>query len=161
MSSQDQQEITVARLNHRRDREAERIRALLFDAYAVEAQQIGVDDFPPLRRSARHIANSPNDFLGCMEADRLIAVAEIERTGENQVMIASFAVHPSVFRRGIGSQLLAHVLTAGDGKTVTVSTAARTQPAIYLYEKHGFCQDRLWTVGEWIEMVTLSRQNEL
>jgi ribosomal protein S18 acetylase RimI-like enzyme len=131
--------------------------ALLRAAYTVEAQVIGVDDFAPLRRTAADISGAPSTFFGCTIGGRLVAVAEIEAPPDGPINIGGFAVHPSFFRRGIGSRLLRHVLQATAPAPVTVSTAATNDPAIALYEAHGFRVRRRWTI-QGIQMVTLVRE---
>ena len=174
------------RLDHASPAMAETIRSLMFDAYQVEAALIGrADDFLPLGRMAADIASADATFIGVfLERDgpgdeagqgsivKPVAVAELERppvegadsTAGRTLNIASFVVHPSRFRRGIGSALLRHILDAhaplrdGDGSPhrITVSTAVANQPAIVLYEKHDFAISRHWTTPDGIEMVTMS-----
>ncbi len=146
------------KLDHRDAIESERIRRVLFDAYSIEAQLIDMADFPPLRRSADHIRHAQSTFFGCIHESELVAVAEIEREAAQQATIASFVVHPTRFRRGIGSQLLRHVLELLGNTLVTVSTASKNKPAIALYAKHGFQLSNTWLIGPQIEMVTLSKR---
>jgi ribosomal protein S18 acetylase RimI-like enzyme len=145
-----------SRLDHTDPAQAAAICELLVAAYTVEAQLIGVTDFAPLRRTADDIAAAASTFVGGSADGRLVAVAELEELGTEAVHIASFAVHPAVFRRGIGHGLLRHVLEAVGPGRVTVSTAAANRPAIALYEKGGFAISRRWEI-EGIDMVTLAR----
>ncbi|MEM7343943.1 MAG: GNAT family N-acetyltransferase [Chloroflexota bacterium] len=150
-------EIEFVELVHSDRIEAEWIRQVLFDAYTVEAALIGMTDFPPLRRSAANIQAAQSIFFGCLQTGKLIAVAEIEGEPLQQVTIASFVVHPSCFRRGVGSCLLRHTLEIFDKTPITVSTASQNKPAITLYEKHGFQITKHWTINNHLEMVTLIR----
>jgi len=138
--------------------ESEKIRSLLFDSYSVEAAIIGVADFPPLRRSSDEIRKARSEFLGCVHLDTLVAVAELEIGGDGLMNIASFGVLPSVFRQGVGSNLLRHVLQSHGGFRVTVSTATRNRPAVSLYRKNGFRAEKEWRTECGIEMVTLARE---
>ena len=124
-------------------------------SYAVEAQRIGVEDFAPLRRQAAEIRDARSTFYGCSSEGGLAAVAEVERQVEGPANIASFAVRPGVFRRGVGSALLRHVIGTLGSSPVTVSTASGNEPAIALYEQQGFRASRCWTTPDRIEMVTL------
>lgn len=145
-------------LDHKDQKVSERIRKVLFDAYSVEADLIGVADFPPLRRSVESICAAKSVFVGCVDAGEVVAVAEIESLHDDETMnIAGFAVHPGVFRQGIGSRLLSHVLGILGDTVVTVSTASENLPAIALYEKHGFRVSARWATQCRIAMVTLSR----
>jgi ribosomal protein S18 acetylase RimI-like enzyme len=137
--------------------EVETIRKLLFDAYIIEAEVIGVLAFPPLRRDAANIRETDAKFVGCDVEGTLVAVAELERGDDNLTNIASFAVHPSMFRRGIGSFLLTRIVQAHGRAPITVSTAMRNTPAISLYKKHRFRSEKRWSTACGIDMVTLVR----
>jgi ribosomal protein S18 acetylase RimI-like enzyme len=145
-----------AKLDHVDPLVSERICRVLLDAYAVEARLIGAVDFPPLRRSAANIRRSDAVFYGCWDQGHLVAVAEVEGNGREGWHIASFVVHPSRFRRGIGSGLLQHVLGVVGTTRVTVSTASANAPALALYEQHGFRICRRWSASDHIDMVTLA-----
>jgi ribosomal protein S18 acetylase RimI-like enzyme len=135
---------------------SEAICAILCRSYAVEAELIGVEDFPPLRRTSEDIRASQSTFIGCSSENRLVAVAELEHENDRSTNIAGFVVHPEFFRRGIGSHLLRHVLASVGTQTVTVSTAAANVPAVSLYEIHGFSIFKRWSIED-LEMVTLAR----
>jgi ribosomal protein S18 acetylase RimI-like enzyme len=134
---------------------AEAIRAVMAAAYAVEAALLGVEDFPPLRRTTADIVASGSRFLGVWSTDTLAAVAELERPEPGRVDVASLVVLPSHFRRGLGGALVRFVLDAHPADDVTVSTSVRNQPALRLYASHGFVEDRRWTTGDGSPMVTL------
>lgn len=136
---------------------AEAIRGVMAAAYAVEAARLGVEDFPPLRRTAAQIAASAARFVGVWDTDELLAVAEVERPGRGRVHLASLVVLPSHFRRGLASALLRRVLDADPGDDLTVSTGVRNEPALRLYAAHGFVVVRRWTTSDGIPMVTLRR----
>lgn len=144
-------------LDHRCPEVAEQIRALLFAAYTVEAELLGAADFPPLRRTAEHVASCGSTFFGRFAGDALVAVAEVEHDPGAPPNIAGFAVHPSAFRRGHGAALLRHVLGSLEPGPVTVSTAFANEPAIRLYEAHGFCIVRGWSTPDGFDLVTLAR----
>jgi ribosomal protein S18 acetylase RimI-like enzyme len=146
----------LSRLDHNDPEQAATICELLVAAYTVEARLIGVTDFAPLRRTVEDIAAAASTFFGSSVDGRLVAVAELEELGTEAVNVASFAVHPAVFRRGIGLRLLRYVLEAAGRGRVTVSTAAVNQPAIALYEREGFAVCRRWEI-EGIDMVTLAK----
>ena len=147
--------MNIMKLDHSKSLEANQICRTLLSSYAVEAQLIGVTDFPPLRRTATEILDSRSVFYGYWYENRLAAVTEIEKDGENPPNIASFAVHPQFFRRGIGSELLQHIVLLLVSGRITVSTASQNIPAISLYEKHGFRNTGRWTTPDGIDMVTM------
>lgn len=145
-------------LDHTDEQEAERIRQLFFDSYSVEARIIGVRDFPPLRRTRAEILDSDAVFHGTFMIDRLSSVAELEHSRDGIINIAGFAVHPELFRRGIGARFLEHLIQGSAGYTMTVSTAIANGPAISLYQKSGFSICQTWKTPCGIEMVTLERR---
>jgi ribosomal protein S18 acetylase RimI-like enzyme len=136
---------------------AEAIQGVMAAAYAVEAALLGVQDFPPLRRTAAHIAATDARFLGIWDAGTLVAVAEVERAADERVHLGSVVVRPTHVRRGLASALLRRVLEADPGDDVTVSTGVRNEPARRLYAAHGFVVVRRWTTSDGIPMVTLRR----
>jgi ribosomal protein S18 acetylase RimI-like enzyme len=146
--------LEISRLDHRKPAVAEDLRRLMARAYVVEAGLIGALEFPPLHRTAEAIRAADAVFDGASLTGRLVAAVELEATGERCVHIASFVVDPDVFRRGIATRLLLHVLGRPATERVTVSTAARNLPAIRLYEKHGFRLSTRWVISE-IDMVTM------
>lgn len=136
---------------------AEAIHRVMAAAYVVEATLLGVVDFPPLRRTAAQVALSDASFLGVWDGDTLVSVAEVERHASGQVHLGSLVVLPSHFRRGLASALLRHVLDAHPSDGVTVATGVRNLPALRLYAAHGFVEQRRWTTGDGIPMLTLRR----
>ena len=147
----------VLHLDHAAPLMADAIRAVMFQAYLVEAGLLGVQDFVPLRRTAAHIASSDALFLGISPAGTLAAVAEVESPEPHHVHIGSLVVLPSHFRRGFGTALVRHIVDAHASDAVTVSTGVRNQPALLLYTSQGFREHRLWTTNDGIPMVTLRR----
>ena len=147
----------VVRLAHAAPTMAEAIRAVMVQAYLVEASILGVRDFAPLRRTAEHIAASDALFLGIAPAGTLAAIAEVERPDPHHVHIGSLVVLPSHFRRGLGTALVRHIVDADDCLAVTLSTGVRNRPALLLYTSLGFREHRRWITDDGIPMVTLER----
>jgi ribosomal protein S18 acetylase RimI-like enzyme len=147
--------VDLLTLDHADADGSERICRLLWESYAVEAKLIGVEDFAPLRRDSAQIRAAESTFYGCLREGQLVAVAEVEGLEDETANIAGFVVHPGVFRRGVGTRLLRHVLATVKATRFTVSTAAVNAPAIALYEKHGFRVRDRWTTPDGIRMVTL------
>jgi ribosomal protein S18 acetylase RimI-like enzyme len=147
----------VSTLPHRDPATAEAIRRVMVAAYEVEAGILGVDDFVPLYRTAENIAATDALFLGISLGGTPVAVAEVEAPEPARVHVGSLVVLPSHFRRGLATALVRHILSTNPDRAVTVSTGSRNEPAIRLYEAHGFREDRRWSTPDGIPMVTLRR----
>ena len=80
---------------------AKKIHEVFQLSYAVEAELLGVQDFPPLRRPRENYLNSSNDFYGFVQLDELAGVKEVENT-DQYIDINSLVVKPEFFRLGIG-----------------------------------------------------------
>ncbi|HEX2202473.1 MAG TPA: GNAT family N-acetyltransferase [Longimicrobium sp.] len=130
--------VRVAPLDHRDPQSAERIHGLQQAAYAVERDLLGVVDFYPLTVTAEEIRREDEVFLGAWEGDRLVGAVSFAPTPEG-LHVGRLVVDPARFRRGIAARLLDAVeRSAAPGERLTVSTAARNEPAVRLYRKHGF-----------------------
>ncbi len=151
------QSLAFRKLDHKDEVESEQIRQLFFDSYSVEAQVIGVRDFPPVRRTREDIVDAGAIFHGAFVSNRLCAVCELEYLPDDSINIAGFAVLPELFRRGIGSRFLDHLICSCGCREMTVSTAAANRPAIALYQKFSFSSCRNWETPCGIQMVTLRR----
>jgi ribosomal protein S18 acetylase RimI-like enzyme len=152
--------VRFVELDHRNAIEAERIRRLTRASYRVEGELLGVRDFPPALRTAAEIRAADSRFVALLESGTLYAVAELEGAGGETPNIAGFTVHPSLFRRGLGTELLGRVLALLGSRRVTVSTGEENLPALRLYEKHGFRVVERWSAPGKIPMVTLAREAE-
>ncbi len=114
---------------------------VLIAAYRQEARLLGLEDFPPLKRTVAQIQAAPTELYGCWIDRDLAAVAEIETdAAQAKAHIASFGVDPGFFRQGVGSRLLRGLLDMVSPALdlITVSTAQANSPAIGLYRKLGF-----------------------
>lgn len=127
-------------------------------SYKVEASLVGVEDFPPLRRSASDIQSSSSQFLGHQVGVYLAAVVEYSHDGED-LSIDSVVVHPQYFRRGLASQLLQSLLSKVQWQTAYVETATANNPAFLLYQKFGFSESKRWKTADGIDKVQLMRIN--
>jgi|TARA_R110000744_G_scaffold298131_1_gene407808 ribosomal protein S18 acetylase RimI-like enzyme len=116
---------------------AEKIHALFQVSYRIEAELLGVTDFPPLQRSIIDFQNSITQFFGLWKDDVLAAAVEIDIL-ENTLDICSLVVHPKYFRQGIAQKLLLFLENYDDSKTLIVETGWANVPAIALYKKFGF-----------------------
>lgn len=138
----------------------ESITDLLVSAYRVEANLIGVQDFPPLHRTQADILASQSDFQGVLEGgERLLAVVETEPR-DSVLQIASLCVSPQRFRGGLASGLVAGVLADAQvsGRPVVVTTARANGPALALYQKFGFQMTAARRSPEGIELIDLEKR---
>jgi ribosomal protein S18 acetylase RimI-like enzyme len=141
-------------LDHHSESVASEIYGVFQLSYEVEASLVGVEDFPPLRRSALHIRSSKSQFLGERIGADLASVVEFSQSGDD-LSIDSLVVHPKYFRRGLASGLLRSLLTRQHWQSADVETAAANGPALALYEKFGFTESRRWHTSDRIEKVEL------
>lgn len=123
-------------------------------SYKIEAQLIGVTDFPPLSRHVENIVNSTTLFYGYSVDDCLAAVIEINFE-DKRLEIDSLTVSPAYFRQGIADKLIRYVLEAFEFVEARVETAVVNKPAIRLYEKHGFIAYKQWTPSHGIKKIAL------
>ena len=138
-----------------------RIAALIHDlqqaSYAVERDLIGVAEFSPLGVTAEMIQREPDTFLGWWDEDQLVGVASFTAT-EEEIDIGRMVVHPAHFRRGIASALLRAVEErAAPGQRITVSTAEKNEPAVRLYQRHGFEITRRTVLPDGLALVRLAK----
>ncbi|MEP0175761.1 MAG: N-acetyltransferase [Paraglaciecola sp.] len=145
----------ITKLENSNEEVANQIRRVFQRSYKIEAELIGVCDFPPLARSIKQIVNAPTDFYGFIDNHFLAAILEID-IKEKQLDIHSLTVDPTFFRKGIADKLISFVLKSFDINTATVETAEVNQPAINLYKKHGFIEFKRWTPSHGIPKVAMS-----
>ena len=148
--------IKFRKLGHRHEAMAFQIYRLSQSSYRIEAELLGVTEFPPLNRTAHDILNSSSQFYGCIKNNHLAAAVEIENTGPHQINIAGLVVSPDYFRQGLGSRLVSWTLEHIPWKEATVSTEIKNIPAIRLYEKLGFQKSGQRRLDETFTIVTLS-----
>ncbi|MCF6360291.1 MAG: GNAT family N-acetyltransferase [Cyclobacteriaceae bacterium] len=192
---------------------AEEIYLLFQESYTVEADLLGIANFPPLSRSVSNIRESKTHFWGYYKNSILAAVAEIElkpeicnrisirplthfksvallclcshhsgamlsnpncliycdlkphhepyriiRVKDRLLDIHSFVVSPIFFRQGIGSKLLCAIMDSEIWNRAVVETGSANKPAILLYQKFGFIEEKEWITGEGIEKIMLSQE---
>ncbi|WP_298770006.1 GNAT family N-acetyltransferase [uncultured Shewanella sp.] len=145
----------IEKLEHENEAVARQIHKVFQHAYKIEAQLLGVSDFPPLSRAIDVIQQATTLFYGVFDKHCIAAVIEIELT-DQQLDIHSLTVDPEYFRRGFANQLIRYVLDNKDYLTAIVETAVGNFPAIQLYKKHGFIEYRRWTPSHGIPKLAMS-----
>jgi len=110
-------------------------------AYRVEARLIKFDGIPPLRDTVDTIQVCGETFLGYYEADGELAGFLSFEEDTPGYTICRLVVHPDHFRKGIAHSLIQHFLSeVCPLQKVAVSTGAKNEPALRLYQKLGFRQ---------------------
>ncbi|WP_448563413.1 GNAT family N-acetyltransferase [Thalassotalea ganghwensis] len=145
----------IRRLVHSQLSCAMQIDEIFQRSYVIEAELIGVSDFPPLSRRAASIVQSPFEFYGYFEQNQLAAVIEVEHSGQ-RLEIHSLTVDPKHFRKGIAQKLICYVFSLIEQGTALVETATANIPAIELYQKHGFKEFKRWVPEHGIEKLAMS-----
>ena len=144
----------ITKLDNSNEDLANRIFTIFQDSYKVEAQLIGILNFPPLSRSSKDIRISKTQFYGFSENNSLAGIIEIVSEGMH-LEIHSLTVDPRYFRRGIADKLMAYILEKFDFSEAIVETALVNTPAINLYKKHGFAEFKRWTPSHGIEKLAM------
>ena len=150
----------ITKLDNSNEEVANQIFTIFQNSYKVEAQLIGVIDFPPLFRNARDIENSKTQFYGFTENKCLAAIIEIVEE-DKRLEINSLTVDPDYFRKGIANKLIRYVLEEIAFSEAIVETAVVNIPAINLYKKHGFVECRRWTPSHGIQKLAMSIKNTI
>ena len=144
----------ITQLKHTDKCVAQQIYNVFQRSYRIEAELVGVDEFPPLARAHTDICTSSSLFYGFYEQKELAGVIEIECKNA-ELDIHSLTVDPAFFRRGIAGKLIEYVLRTQTWNKATVETAAVNAPAIKLYEKYGFSTFNKWLPDHGIEKVAM------
>jgi len=154
----------IQQLNNSVSKVSQQIYQVFQSSYKIEAELVGVEDFPPLSRTVEHIQASTTQFYGFIVEGKLAGVIEIslnEESAENisktTLEIESLTVSPLFFKQGIAGLLIEFVLQTKAFEYAIVETAAVNQPAIKLYEKHGFRIFKKFTPEHGIEKVALKQ----
>lgn len=150
----------ITKLDNSNEDVANQIFTIFQDSYKVEAQLVGVLDFPPLLRSSKDIRSSKTKFYGFSENNSLAAIIEIV-IEDMHLEIHSLTVDPRYFRKGIADKLIDYILEKFDFSQAIVETAVVNIPAINLYKKHGFVEFKRWTPSHGIEKLAMSIEHAI
>ena len=127
---------------------AQQIHAVLTQAYAQEAQLLGLQDFTPLQRTVADLQADADAYLGARLANELLGALAFGPDPEGgQLLVSMLVVAPSHQRRGVARALLQHVLSLAGPWPVAVATAQANRPAVALYQSLGFVAYRQGIVG--------------
>lgn len=137
------------------------IHAVQLAAYAIESALIAYPQLPPLFETEDDIRSSAETFLACLLDGQVVGATSYLVT-HHTVEICRLVIHPSYFRRGMGSRLLKAVEEQNrQWQTITVSTAAKNHPAIGLYEKHGYHVVQHVRLADGLQLVRLQKQRQV
>jgi ribosomal protein S18 acetylase RimI-like enzyme len=104
------------------------------------------------------LQNSDETFVGYWVDGQLAGVLSYEQRDEG-IHIDRLVVHPDYFRRGIGRALLQWLETAvSSSPHITVSTAAKNQPAIQLYQSQGYTIVQYTALPDGLELALLRKE---
>lgn len=140
--------------------EAEKMQAVFYASYSIEAELLGVANFPPLDRSVANFIKSKTAFYGYYYEGELAAVIELDIMVAS-VDICSLVVSPMYFRKGIAKKLLTFTQSTFPKLDLTVETGVRNEPAIQLYQNFGFIEQERWMISIGIEKVKFELHNNL
>lgn len=138
---------------------ARAVHAIQMAAYSQEAELLGVRAFPPLNRTVQDIQVSTEKFLGAWASSSLVGALGYEPAPNGAgILISSLVVSPDWQRRSVGRSLVAAVLSRFAGSLFSISTGAKNNPALGLYNQFGFVEQSRNFIGpERLELVALCR----
>jgi ribosomal protein S18 acetylase RimI-like enzyme len=145
----------ITKLDNSNKEVAKQVFTVFQRSYKMEAQLIGIIDFPPLLRSVKDIQRSKTQFYAFVKDECIAAIIEIA-IEEQHLDINSLTVDPNYFRKGIASKLISFVLEKSRFSEAILETAAVNLPAINVYKKHGFVEFKKWTPSHGIEKIAMT-----
>ncbi len=108
-------------------------------AYKIEADLIKNDKIPYLAQGLSDLMRTENEtFLAFFDdEDNIRAVFSYQIINDGVLDVHRFMVHPSLFRQGVGSQLLEHAIQNNTLRKIIAQTGAKNTPAIEFYKRNG------------------------
>jgi ribosomal protein S18 acetylase RimI-like enzyme len=147
----------IIKINNKKNKIAEEIRAIFQASYAVEAKMLKAIDFPPLKRTVSQFMKSDSEFYAYYLIENIAGVIEIDYN-EDLTHIQSLVVYPKYFRNGIGRKLVQFTLDTYRSKLFTVETGIDNNPAIKLYESFGFQELKQWDTNHGIRKIRFEKR---
>ena len=147
----------VIKINNKETKIAEEIRAIFQVSYAVEAKMLKAIDFPPLKRTVSQFMKSDSEFYAYYLIENIAGVIEIDNN-EDLTHIQSLVVYPNYFRNGIGRKLVQFILDNYKAKIFTVETGIDNHPAIKLYKRFGFQEQKQWDTNHGVRKVRFDKK---
>ena len=147
----------IIKINNKKNKIAEEIRAIFQVSYTVEAKMLKAIDFPPLKRTVSQFLNSNSEFYAYYLIENIAGVIEIE-SDKDLTHIQSLVVYPKHFRNGIGRKLVQFILDNYKAKIFTVETGIDNHPAIKLYKSLGFQEQEQWDTNHGVRKVRFEKR---
>ena len=147
----------IIKINNKKNKIAEEIRAIFQVSYTVEAKMLKAVDFPPLKRTVSQFLNSNSEFYAYYLIEGITGVIEIE-SDKDLTHIQSLVVYPKYFRNGIGRKLVQFTLDNYKAKIFTVETGIDNHPAIKLYKSLGFQEQEQWDTNHGVRKVRFEKK---
>lgn len=131
------------------------LHALLQAAHTQEAERLGLDEVPALRRTVRDLQDANDDWIGAWHGERLVGAVAVHIDPDDDAVwaVGSLVVHPEVQRQGIGTLLL-HAAVVAHGRRLPLSAQVLQDnaPALGLLRRAGFRP-----VRQWVELAGAQR----
>jgi GNAT superfamily N-acetyltransferase len=128
----------IKMLNIKDQTVAQKILEVQIPSYQVEAELIGFQGIPPLYDTVESLMQCNETFLGYFFTDKLAGFISYVKDG-TVLDIHRMAVHPTYFRKGVASSLIAYLLKQeSDMEKAVVRTGSKNTPAKNLYRRFGF-----------------------
>src|SRR3954452_15404743 len=129
-------------------------------AYALEAEQIGCANFPPLHESLHELRRSSDSFLVFQQSGTIVGVLSFA-PDTDPVLITRLVVSPAHLRQGIATALLADFeRRLPPAARLTVSTAQSNTPAVSLYQQRGYTTAGVSSSPEGVTLLHLTKTND-
>lgn len=144
--------VLIAEIDPAADTELARLLlAIQHAAYSIEADVIGDRRIPPLHEDLESLRSAALEWLGCFDGPTLVGALAWTMTSD-EVDIDRLVVAPEAQRRGVGTQLVRHLLKLAGQRRTTVATGRANLPARRLYERLGFAlaAEREVQPGLWL-----------
>ena len=132
------------------------IKSVFQISYAVEAELLKAQNFPPLQRELESYQKSDNQFFGFFIDQELAGIVEVDDKNDF-THIQSLVVHPKFFRQGVGRKLVVFVFNSYDSNLFIVETGVQNLPATELYKKLGFHEVHQWETDHGVRKIRFER----
>ncbi|MEL6535193.1 MAG: GNAT family N-acetyltransferase, partial [Bacteroidota bacterium] len=123
----------------------------------VEAEVLGAQDFPPLRRPISGYQNTGTEFFGVRFKEELAGAIELSISAQHGY-IDSLVIHPNYFRQGIARRLMEFVFQEFEMPVWYVETGVENGPATALYLGFDFVEVERWDTDFGVEKVKFVRR---
>jgi ribosomal protein S18 acetylase RimI-like enzyme len=117
---------------------------------------VGYPAIPALGDTVRSLGVSGERFYALFRGRKPLGMISL-RGSRGVVEICRLVVHPRYWRRGIASRLLEHAEGMASDAVLEVATAAANLPALALYRRLGYRENRRWATADGLWLVALRK----